>query len=88
MLELSQWVLLDRKEKEKIDVKCPDVILRYNGRMGGIDKSDTLVQNTTQSQEVVYPHLRLCHRCVIVQCATHGCCNCIREITWKMVHDQ
>ena len=29
----------DRKEKK---FKCPDVIKRYNGRMGGIDKSDML----------------------------------------------
>ena len=32
----------DRKEKKKIDVKCPDEIKKYNGRMGGIDKSDML----------------------------------------------
>ena len=32
----------DRKEKKKIDVKCPDVIKGYNGRMGGIVKSDML----------------------------------------------
>ena len=32
----------DRAEKKKIDVACPDVIKKYNGRMGGIDKSDML----------------------------------------------
>ena len=43
MQELSQCVRrYDRKEKKKIDVKCPDVIKKYNGRMGGIDKSDML----------------------------------------------
>ena len=32
----------DRKEKKKIDVKCPVVIKKYNSRIGGIDKSDML----------------------------------------------
>ena len=32
----------DRDAHEKIDVPCPDVIKQYNGRMGGIDKSDML----------------------------------------------
>ena len=31
-----------RAEKRRIDVACPDVIKKYNGRMGGIDKGDML----------------------------------------------
>ena len=33
----------DKKAKKKVDVPCPDVIKQYNGKMGGIDKSDMLV---------------------------------------------
>ena len=32
----------DRTSKKKVDVKCPNVIREYNGKMGGIDKSDML----------------------------------------------
>ena len=33
----------DRTAKEKVEVPCPNVIREYNGKMGGIDKSDMLV---------------------------------------------
>ena len=33
----------DRQTKKKVDVPCPKVIREYNGKMGGIDKSDMLV---------------------------------------------
>ena len=32
----------DRNSKKKVEVKCPSVIKEYNGKMGGIDKSDML----------------------------------------------
>lgn len=32
----------DQNAKKKIDVPCPNVIKEYNGKMGGIDKSDML----------------------------------------------
>ena len=32
----------DREAKEKKSMKCPNVVKQYNGRMGGIDKSDML----------------------------------------------
>ncbi|KAK4320953.1 hypothetical protein Pmani_008208 [Petrolisthes manimaculis] len=32
----------DRKNKDKKEVTCPDVIKKYNRRIGGIDKSDML----------------------------------------------
>ena len=32
----------DRSAKKKVDVPCPRVIKEYNGKMGGIDKSDML----------------------------------------------
>ena len=32
----------DKAEKKKVDVPCPNVIREYNGKMGGIDKSDML----------------------------------------------
>ena len=32
----------DKEARAKVDVECPDVIKQYNGRMGGIDKSDML----------------------------------------------
>ena len=34
----------DHQEKNKINVKCPDVIKKYDGRMGGIDKNNMLRQ--------------------------------------------
>ena len=35
----------NREEKNKIDVKCPDVLKGYNGSigLGGIDKSNMLI---------------------------------------------
>ena len=33
----------DRQAKKKVEVSCPNVIKEYNGKMGGIDKSDMLV---------------------------------------------
>ena len=32
----------DKNAKKKVDVTCPSVIKEYNGKMGGIDKSDML----------------------------------------------
>ena len=32
----------DRSAKKKVEVTCPNVIKQYNGKMGGIDKSDML----------------------------------------------
>ncbi|KAK3892433.1 hypothetical protein Pcinc_003666 [Petrolisthes cinctipes] len=32
----------DREQKKKVEVTCPSVIKEYNGKMGGIDKSDML----------------------------------------------
>ncbi|XP_066957626.1 LOW QUALITY PROTEIN: piggyBac transposable element-derived protein 3-like [Macrobrachium rosenbergii] len=32
----------NREEKKKVGVPCPNVITKYNSRMGGIDKSDML----------------------------------------------
>ena len=32
----------DRNTKKKLEVNCPSVIREYNGKMGGIDKSDML----------------------------------------------
>ena len=32
----------DKTAKKKVTVPCPDVIKQYNGKMGGIDKSDML----------------------------------------------
>ena len=32
----------DRTAKKKVEVPCPEVVDRYNSRMGGIDKSDML----------------------------------------------
>lgn len=32
----------DRTAKKKVEVPCPNVIKEYNGKMGGIDKSDML----------------------------------------------
>ena len=76
----------DRKEKKKIDVKCPDVIKKYNGRMGGIDKSDMLThlyKTPLRAKRWYIASLAMPSMC---HCATHGCC--IREIAWKMVHVQ
>ena len=33
----------DRQVKKQVEVPCPNVIHQYNGKMGGIDKSDMLV---------------------------------------------
>ena len=33
----------DRAAKKKVPIPCPSVIEKYNGRMGGIDKSDMLI---------------------------------------------
>lgn len=32
----------DRNKKKRVEVPCPNVIKQYNGKMGGIDKSDML----------------------------------------------
>ena len=36
---VKRW---DKEAKKKVDIPCPAVIKEYNGKMGGIDKSDML----------------------------------------------
>lgn len=40
---LKSALRYDKVAKKKVQVPCPDVIKQYNGKMGGIDKSDMLV---------------------------------------------
>ena len=50
----------DKTAKKKVNVPCPDVIKQYNGKMGGINKSDMLVhlhKTPHACQEVVHEDL-------------------------------
>ena len=42
VLPLSNVKRWDKDSKKKVDIPCPAVIKEYNGKMGGIDKSDML----------------------------------------------
>ena len=42
VLLLSNAKRWDKELKKKVDIPCPAVIKEYNGKMGGIDKSDML----------------------------------------------
>ncbi|XP_050704963.1 piggyBac transposable element-derived protein 3-like [Eriocheir sinensis] len=59
VLPLSKAKRWDKESKKKVDIPCPAVIKEYNGKMGGIDKSDMLTHLYKSPMKARRYYLRL-----------------------------